>query len=85
MNSVSALYYLLLQVYLNAFVEANGCDGQYVGGDGGVVSVTQGDRRNIKVNPGRGRGNSHGNSNGKKGIIIGKGLLKSLLPLNHRL
>ena len=81
MNLVSAFYYLLFQVFLNAYIEANGCDGQYFGGDGGVVSVTQGDRGKIKVNPGKGRGVSHGNMNGKKGIIIGKCMLKSLLTI----
>ena len=82
MNLESAFYYLLFQVSLNAYVEANGCDGQYFGGDGGVVSVTQGDRGRIKVNPGRGRGVSDGNEGGKKGIVIGECMLISLLTMN---
>jgi len=46
-------------VTLNAFITANGCDGDINGGHGGIVQASA-DRSKIMVNPGRGQGMNKG-------------------------
>ena len=57
---------LILQVTLNAFVTANGCDG-VAGGDGGVIHAPVDNGKTLVV-----PGNGHGLSKGKKGTLLCK-------------
>lgn len=75
-NAKFVITALCLQVTLNAFVTANGCDGGSGSGDGGViVSPTKSGK--IITN----RGNAYGHSKIKPGTVLGK--LKFIIASLH--
>ena len=58
---------LIFQVTLNAFVSANGCDGDIAGGHGGIIQTSTNSIK-IMVNPGRGQSMHEG----KVGTVLSK-------------